>query len=168
MALSIIPVKDGLHVDSSTPIPAASQSNDHEISSEYANITRKKSVTFSVLDIREYEVTLGDHPGLFSNGPSLSLGWSYNNYRNINVDFYEAQRAITGRRKRDEMIMPRFERENLLRDFGYSRRDIEKSVQDRASFLKQKSKSMKKWDSITLPLRNRRQSLKRFLRPSAA
>ena len=45
----------------------------------------KKSVSFSSLEIRSYEVTLGDHPSSFP----LSLSWEHFSASTLNIDAYE-------------------------------------------------------------------------------
>jgi len=42
-----------------------------------SNQSKTKSVSFSNVNIREYEITICDHPET-SVGPSISLGWKYN------------------------------------------------------------------------------------------
>ena len=56
-----------------------------------------KSVSFGVVQVREYERVVGDHPGVSDSGPALSLGWRYEeNEVEVSVDSYE---RIHGSRK---------------------------------------------------------------------
>ena len=129
-------------------------------------ITNKKSVRFSVIEIREYEITLGDHPGLSLDGPSLSLGWSYNISKDMSIEEYEEQRTIRGNRSRSEMILPAFSRELLLLDFGYSRTQMRNSLQDRANILEKRKRNQKisKQSIIRFSLRNIGRSKKKTIK----
>uniref|UniRef100_A0A7S2EIZ4 Uncharacterized protein n=1 Tax=Ditylum brightwellii TaxID=49249 RepID=A0A7S2EIZ4_9STRA len=46
--------------------------------SSSASSERRPSVTFGQVEVREYGLTLGDNPSC-SNGPPLTLDWSYHN-----------------------------------------------------------------------------------------
>ena len=52
----------------------------------------KRSVSFSRLNIRQYERVLGDNPSC-SSGPSVSLGWKYKDVPSMDIDAYEFRRS---------------------------------------------------------------------------
>lgn len=73
----------------------------------------KKSVSFSSLEIREYEVVIGDHP-CCTRGVPLSLGWEYHEGGRLNVDDYEEGRSP--RRSRFDLRTSSEERCEILSD----------------------------------------------------
>lgn len=75
--------------------------------------TMKRNVSFSKIEIREYERTLGDNPSV-SSGPPLALDWIYNPDHDV-FDVEEYENAKTPRSKA-EMLMPKSLRETLLKD----------------------------------------------------
>ena len=121
--------------------------------------TKKKSVTkvtFSTIEIRGYNMVLGDNPSC-SRGPPIQLGWSYHVElpSTTSVDEYEGiyytqeeerQMSLLAegdekaskhpevskrhRRTKIEMLLPSAVREAILRSDGYSRKDIEKVVKE--------------------------------------
>ena len=91
-----------------------------------SNQSKTKSVSFSNVNIREYEITIGDHPET-SVGPSISLGWKYNENLSVNMNTYELIKDAKGRRDCKDLSLSRWERENLLFEFGFSRSEIERS-----------------------------------------
>ena len=62
-----------------------------------SNQSKTKSVSFSNVNIREYEITICDHPET-SVGPSISLGWKYNENLSFNMNTYELIKDAKGRR----------------------------------------------------------------------
>ena len=85
------------------------------------------TVTFGRVHIRLYERILCDNPAVTS-GPPLGIGWNYKAYkRTFVVDEWEELRA-PGRRKYNEMLMPRTDREALLCKLGYTQKEIASSV----------------------------------------
>merc|ERR550539_1145814 len=64
----------------------------------------KRVTSFSNIEIREYDITLGDNPG-GADGPPISLDWNYNEIftQVMDVDIYEEHRPP--RRTRLEMYM---------------------------------------------------------------
>eukprot|EP00814_Leptocylindrus_danicus_P021412 CAMPEP_0116020970 /NCGR_PEP_ID=MMETSP0321-20121206/10109_1 /TAXON_ID=163516 /ORGANISM="Leptocylindrus danicus var. danicus, Strain B650" /LENGTH=132 /DNA_ID=CAMNT_0003491753 /DNA_START=56 /DNA_END=451 /DNA_ORIENTATION=- len=60
----------------------------------------KKRVQFSVVEVREYSVELGDHPSC-SKGPPLTLGWDYSMSTFVAVDDF-----VNSHRSSRELMMP--------------------------------------------------------------
>jgi hypothetical protein len=79
-------------------------------------------VSFSHVELRDYEIKLGNSPSCTS-GPPVELGWCYNKVCPVKIDTYEDIRRGQ-RRDRAEMIMPSHYRKEKLMEFGYSSRDI--------------------------------------------
>lgn len=82
---------------------------------EYNNI--KGNVSFSHLQVREYEVTLGDHPSVSSGAP-LSLGWRYNPQEKISSLDYKigaGESPYRIRKSTRELRIPDRERHERLR-----------------------------------------------------
>jgi hypothetical protein len=64
----------------------------------------QKAVSFTSVEIREYNVIVGDHPCCASGFP-LTLDWEYREVSNIEVDTYEEVRSPR-RHKEDLKISP--------------------------------------------------------------
>lgn len=115
-------------------------SNSNNISSS----NMKRVTSFSTIEIREYDVTLGDNPGGRS-GPPLSLDWKYNKHLTqvVDVDRYEETRPP--RRSRIEMHMGSSVRSYILmREKGYSITDIKKAARSAADIRKKRDSTTKK------------------------
>mmetsp|Transcript_2888 Transcript_2888/g.4135 ORF Transcript_2888/g.4135 Transcript_2888/m.4135 type:complete len:260 (+) Transcript_2888:203-982(+) len=65
------------------------------------------SVSFSAVEIREYEIQMGDNPSV-SSGPPLTIAWDYFNEAKIDIDVYEANCPDT--RNRNQILLPYKER----------------------------------------------------------
>ena len=103
-----------------------------------SNQSNTKSVRFSNVNIREYEITMGDHPDT-SCGPSISLGWKYNEKLSLKMSAYELMKDARGRRDCKKLSLSRWEREDLLFEFGFSRSEINK-----LSVVKEKERRRRK------------------------
>jgi hypothetical protein len=88
-------------------------------SSCYERIIRK--VGFSMVEIREHAIILGDNPGCVS-GPPLSIDWPCEKKRTFEFEAYEANRPE--RRVRAAMQMNKEIRIKLFKSLGYSAKDI--------------------------------------------
>jgi len=107
---------DGDSTLSSRTPPAGTANNGNVI---------KRNVSFGRILIREHPRALGDNPSV-SSGPALSLGWysedpgcEHSRTTELPLDEYEGQRP--SRRSRDELVVPRSEREKcLLHEAGVS------------------------------------------------
>jgi hypothetical protein len=82
----------------------------------------KKNVSFHTIEIREHARALGDNPSV-SSGPALSVGWASVNSMHLLVEDYEQHRPP--RRCRSSLAVPRKVREQMLRDEGVTRTEME-------------------------------------------
>lgn len=93
-----------------------------------------RAVSFSTIEIRQYERILGDNPSSQS-GPSISIGWDYYDDRTIlkDVDEYEMEtekkrQNSSTKQLKSQMLMKREEREFMLRQLGYTKAEIASAI----------------------------------------
>lgn len=91
-----------------------------------------KSVQFSTIEVRDYSICLGDHPDV-NRGAPVSLDWEYESEQSFDLEEYEQMTCGREKKKHNDMIRLAFEREYMLRKWGYSEEEI-----------KTRSKSVKK------------------------
>lgn len=109
---------------------------------EKTNPNMKRNVSFTSLEVREYEITLGDHPAV-SNGPPIGLSWSYNEAERVDLDLFEATRGP--RRSRHQMVMGSNLRRKILRDSaGFSNSEIKNATMEALKIKKSRVKSVSK------------------------
>lgn len=104
-------------------------------------ISIKRTTSFSTLEIREYPITLGDNPG-GAQGPPISLDWEHNKKQTkvIPLEMYEELRPP--RRTRHEMHMAHnLRRWRLIREKGYTLKDLEEASRAAEAVRKQRKKS---------------------------
>ena len=84
----------------------------------------KRTVSFHKLTIREYDVTLSDHPSC-SYGPPIQLGWEFHDELELYLDDYEHYRTYIPRRGRNDLLLSYQDRQVLLQyQAGYSNDEI--------------------------------------------
>eukprot|EP00527_Entomoneis_sp_CCMP2396_P005155 CAMPEP_0198148298 /NCGR_PEP_ID=MMETSP1443-20131203/40863_1 /TAXON_ID=186043 /ORGANISM="Entomoneis sp., Strain CCMP2396" /LENGTH=187 /DNA_ID=CAMNT_0043812953 /DNA_START=311 /DNA_END=874 /DNA_ORIENTATION=+ len=93
--------------------PCISLEKDETREDSSSIIQSDQRVSFSSLEIRSYNVVIGDHP-CCSQGCSVSLGWEYSETPPLPLEQYE--RCRRPRRKISEMRMSPEERYQLLLD----------------------------------------------------
>mmetsp|Transcript_1707 Transcript_1707/g.2720 ORF Transcript_1707/g.2720 Transcript_1707/m.2720 type:complete len:387 (+) Transcript_1707:150-1310(+) len=81
-----------------------------------------KIVIFHKVVIREYERTLGDNPSV-RRGPAISIGWRHAS-ECIILDLEEYESTRPPRRSKIEIIVPERVRYDLLKEYGFTSRDI--------------------------------------------
>ena len=86
------------------------------------NDNSNKSVRFSIVEVRDYSLCLGDNPSV-SRGVPISLDWDYDTEHSHEFEVYESCR-IVDRRNNNEMIRSSLQRIQLLKGLGYSRGEI--------------------------------------------
>eukprot|EP00816_Leptocylindrus_hargravesii_P008252 CAMPEP_0196808288 /NCGR_PEP_ID=MMETSP1362-20130617/8279_1 /TAXON_ID=163516 /ORGANISM="Leptocylindrus danicus, Strain CCMP1856" /LENGTH=645 /DNA_ID=CAMNT_0042182573 /DNA_START=74 /DNA_END=2011 /DNA_ORIENTATION=+ len=94
------------------------------------NNSMKRNVSFSSTSIREYPVTLGDHPSC-SHGPPLSLGWEYfEDEHTLPLDQYEKTRQGSRKKHWYELLLSGSDRKNILVDVvGADANEIEEAIE---------------------------------------
>lgn len=107
----------GENNDSSTQV-------DSSISSSISDAI----VRFSKVSIREYEIVPGCNPSV-SEGCPISLGWRHAEEKNLMFHAFENKRE-SRRRRQNQMRMPKSYREDILIDFGYTKKEIKKADKD--------------------------------------
>jgi hypothetical protein len=62
--------------------------------SSLESIRSDSSITFSVVQVREFERIAGDHPDASDLGPPLAIGWGFSEHAAVSLDRrYECQRS---------------------------------------------------------------------------
>eukprot|EP00934_Nitzschia_sp_Nitz4_P009197 Nitzschia sp. Nitz4//scaffold75_size92586//53602//55203//NITZ4_004858-RA/size92586-augustus-gene-0.81-mRNA-1//1//CDS//3329557714//9187//frame0 len=86
-----------------------------------------KSVSFSIVEIRDYERTISDNPSC-SSGPPVGIGWGYVESQVVHINHYESSQ----RRRRGYfgMTLTRLERERILDEWGVSRADVVSGIRN--------------------------------------
>ena len=84
-------------------------------------------MSFSNLEIREYNIALSDHPDC-SYGPPIQLGWEYCEQETVTVDDYEQQR--TPRRRSRFLLHDAFDRSLWLNQAGYTEQELQSAMED--------------------------------------
>ena len=79
-------------------------------------ISDDHKVSFNKVDVREYCRQVGDNPSV-SSGCPLAIGWMFNCHGEIDIDSYEADRAINHSTARCERLSPK-RREEILIEIG--------------------------------------------------
>ncbi|KAL3942155.1 MAG: hypothetical protein SGBAC_003617 [Bacillariaceae sp.] len=82
---------------------------------------RGKGVAFSTIEVRYYERTGVDNPAVTS-GPAVGIGWKYKRGGRRSIDMWESKRGEP--LQSYELVMDRHEREMILMEAGYTKKDI--------------------------------------------
>jgi len=96
-------------------------SKSKTLSNENNNITRSR-LRFSTLTVREYPRILGDNVTVM--GPPISISWQHDVESVYELEDYEDACKYT-RRTQAELKMPSRYRDEILRGYGYSRKEIQ-------------------------------------------
>jgi len=88
-------------------------------------VRNTKVVSFSHIQIREHGVCIGDNPA-GRKGVPLSIEWDSLNERKFDIDAYEESRPL--RRAASQLVIPSSVREMMLRNGGYSRKEIQQAT----------------------------------------
>lgn len=96
---------------STTNVSTSNNSSGHSSTSNQTSKQHKRCVTFTNIQIREYNTILGDHP-CCQSGPPLALGWEYKHEEVvIDIDDYDDEAR---RRSKDELRLNCEDRREIL------------------------------------------------------
>mmetsp|Transcript_19827 Transcript_19827/g.22832 ORF Transcript_19827/g.22832 Transcript_19827/m.22832 type:complete len:208 (+) Transcript_19827:114-737(+) len=103
---------------------------------------RNLHVSFGDLEVREYNLTLTDHPGT-SFGPPIGLSWDHGSAETFDLEVYESYRMLySPRRLGNELkLSDHTRRKILLNELNFSREEIEKACSDATRIQKQRISS---------------------------
>jgi hypothetical protein len=111
------------------------------------------SLRFGKVVVRNYERILSDNPA-GTKGPSIGLGWEFVE-QHYDIEDWEMERGSL--REPSELLLNRHQREELLRDLGYTKRDIATAVQDGNKIKSQRQQTINNLEAS--------ERLRRTLRP---
>jgi hypothetical protein len=84
-----------------------------------------KKVAFGHVTLRYYERIISDNPAVQS-GPAIGIGWRYKRGGHFDVDEFEQGRGLS--RSSEELVLPRPVREKMLKDAGFTQKEIAEMV----------------------------------------
>eukprot|EP00980_Cylindrotheca_fusiformis_P017511 scaffold5493_cov166-Cylindrotheca_fusiformis.AAC.1 len=102
-----------------------SSNNNNNNDSERSSCSLDASVRFSHVQIREYPICIGDNPST-TEGPPISLGWEYDEEKEIPVDENEQKK----RRSLEELTLSNLKRMARLHSCGYDKAEIKKAIME--------------------------------------
>ena len=86
---------------------------------------KTKKIIFDCVQVRYYERILELNPAVTS-GPPIGIGWRFKKGGQVSVDEWENQRGQY--RKPNDLVIPRHVREGMLKEIGYTQKDIADAV----------------------------------------
>jgi len=117
----------------------------------------KKNVQFSTIHVREYDICLGDNPSV-ARGAPISLDWTYKGREHCySIEDYERSEHFSGPRDHssicdfsspDPLKLPSLERLHLLKDLGYSRREIKEAMDTVGKIRNQRFQTMRQVERV--------------------
>jgi hypothetical protein len=90
------------------------------------NSLRSVSISFGMVEVREYERILGDHPAC-SDGAGIGIDWLYLPSQAYHVDNWEAMRSSS---RKGCYILDKQTRENILVELGYDQRHFAQALRE--------------------------------------
>eukprot|EP00751_Fragilariopsis_kerguelensis_P049102 CAMPEP_0171040542 /NCGR_PEP_ID=MMETSP0736-20130129/44766_1 /TAXON_ID=186038 /ORGANISM="Fragilariopsis kerguelensis, Strain L26-C5" /LENGTH=313 /DNA_ID=CAMNT_0011487941 /DNA_START=180 /DNA_END=1122 /DNA_ORIENTATION=+ len=120
--ISEIAVPTSEEVVATTKILTKTRSKSETLSNENNSNRRRSRLRFSTLTIREYPRILGDNVTVM--GPPISISWEHDVESVYELEDYEDACKYT-RRTQAELKMPSRYRDEILRGYGYTRKEIQ-------------------------------------------
>lgn len=99
-----------------------------------------RNVSFNKLCIREYDMTLGDHPSAVT-GPPVQLSWDHKPENEIGLEEYE--RARQPRRNRRQLRLSYKDRERVLfKERGFTPDEVNSAWMEALTIRKQRKETL--------------------------
>ena len=118
-----------------------------------SNFPRDRSVKFDKVDIREFKMTLGNHPSATS-GPPVMLDWDTQPSPHV-IDLESYEKARQPRRNRRQLKLSLQQRHGILvKERGFSFEEVKSAWQDALEIRKQRKETLErglalmKWDEV--------------------
>jgi hypothetical protein len=136
-------------ISSETTGTTVSKSSVSRSSSHHSK--KKRSVSFCEVRIRNYERILEFNPSVTS-GPAVGIGWRYSveDDENIPLDIFEDTREYHRRTSTKDLTLSRMDRENLLRNLGYTQKEIALSVRTILRLKNQRKQTIQNLHASTM------------------
>ncbi|KAL7502467.1 hypothetical protein ACHAXN_000425 [Cyclotella atomus] len=99
----------------------------------------RRNVSFSAVNVREYDRTVGDNPSCRS-GPPLSLDWSYSKASVKSIDDFELQRSSERVKNPARLRVSKYTRRNMLAfHWGHSHEEMKQARSETKKLQRQRS-----------------------------
>jgi hypothetical protein len=120
---------------------------------------RPRSVSFDKIEIKEFAITLGDHP--MASGAPLTIEWEPQT--DDVFEFEEYQNGKPESRARIEFLIPPGVRAAMLQSQGTSRTEIEERKKEIKKIQKSRQDSVNsmKWDGVNEAMESCRRKVKK-------
>jgi hypothetical protein len=152
---------------SSSSLPSIAVTDDASTSSSHSDETVShadddddmmiKAVSFGVVEVREYNRIVGDHPEV-RFGPPLTISWDYYAHPPVYIDTYETTHV-----HKKPTRMSSITRRNLLQNvFGATDEEIQQSEKECQKIQKRREQSKQQVLRIE-KVQSKRKSVKRFV-----
>ena len=133
--------------NSSTDESSSDESFDMVVNESGSDVCTPKDikgpVRFSMVEVREYPITVGVNPSC-EFGPALELGWKYDNTKLYDVDMFEDDRTALPRRTEEELVLSSYQREDMLLESGFTMRQIWNKTHEKDAYRRGAEKSKRK------------------------
>jgi hypothetical protein len=121
-----------------------SSTNTRTTNTTSATARKSRKVSFRSIEIRYYQMTMGDNPAC-SIGPPVQLDWHWDHEEMHDVDIYEVERRP--RRKVRHLVLSYYRRKQVLMSAGF-----DESQQKAAERQIGKLKRQRKTTGLLLPI----------------
>ena len=140
------------------------ESNSSSDTSASLTPSSRKSVCFQHVEIKEYNITLGDHPSV-TQGPPVTIEWDPVRSHIFTVDDYENGFTEDARRRGQELRMPVNVRKSLLSSFHSEKEMLQARLEARKVQSQRKmSKAMEDMEAVTSVVQSATRKYKKWMR----